>query len=198
VAFKAWKQHQLPQLNSAGLEVHDLSKSLDQHFRGAYHGGIVDVYRPHLKGQGYYYDVNSLYPTAMCRPMPVGIPTPKSLTPPEFEDSDFFGFLEATVQAPPNEYIGLLPIRIDGRLVCPVGTFSGFFFSEELRFALANGYTLSNIDKAWSFQRGDNAFRTLIEQLNTMKVTAQLEGKHQSRRLRPSYVCLRPKYHPIV
>jgi hypothetical protein len=54
--------------------------------------------------------------------MPVGIPTPKSLTPPEFEDSDFFGFLEATVQAPPNEYIGLLPIRIDGRLVCPVGT----------------------------------------------------------------------------
>ena len=33
-------------------------------------GGIVDVYRPHLQGEGYYYDVNSLYPTAMTRANP--------------------------------------------------------------------------------------------------------------------------------
>jgi hypothetical protein len=109
--------------------------------------------------------------------MPVGIPTPKSLTPPEFENSDFFGFLEATVQAPPSEYIGLLPIRMGGRLVCPVGSFKGFFFSEELRFALANGYTLDNIYEAWGFQKGVNTFKALIEQLNTMKVKAQEEGK---------------------
>ena len=101
----------------------------------------MDVYRPHLVDQtGYYYDVNSLYPTAMCRPMPVGIPTPTTLTD---LDSSFFGYLEATVKAPspdmPGGYIGLLPIKLDGRLVCPGGEFSGFFFSEELRFALANG-----------------------------------------------------------
>jgi len=76
----------------------------------------LDVYRPHLVGEGYYYDVNSLYPTAMCRPMPVGIPTLTYLTPPEFEHSAFFGFLEATIQAPAQEtlggYIGLLPSKI--------------------------------------------------------------------------------------
>lgn len=52
--------------------------------------------------------------------MPVGIPTPAKLTPNEFGNSNFFGYLEATVQAPPNEYTGLLPIRLGGRLVCPV------------------------------------------------------------------------------
>jgi hypothetical protein len=30
----------------------------------AYYGGIVDVYKPEMK-EGYYYDVNSLYPYAM-------------------------------------------------------------------------------------------------------------------------------------
>ena len=181
-ALKIWKTVQLPLLNKDLLKVYDLSRSLDPKFREAYCGGIVDVYRPHLVGQtGYYYDVNSLYPTAMCRPMPVGIPTLVALSIQDFMEGEFFGFIEATVQAPlhstPGGYIGLLPIKLGGRLICPGGEFTGIFFSEELRFALANGYQLLNIGEAWLFQRGDNLFRTLIEQLNAMKVQAQLEGK---------------------
>lgn len=106
--------------------------------------------------------------------MPVGLPSPTNLTD---LTPDFFGYLEATVQAPPNEYIGLLPIKLNGRLVCPGGSFSGFFFSEELKFALANGYKLIKIGKAWGFQRGENSFLTLIQRLNLMKVNAQKEGK---------------------
>ena len=96
-------------------------------------------------------------------------------------DPFFFGYLEATVKAPtpdtPGGYIGLLPTKSGGRLICPGGEFSGFFFSEELRFALANGYQLLDIGEGWLFQRGENLFRTLIEQLNAMKVKSQLEGK---------------------
>lgn len=166
-AFKIWKTVQLPLLNDGLLKVYDLSRSpLNTKFRDAYLGGIVDVYRPHLEGKGYYYDVNSLYPTAMCKAIPVGLPTPKTLTPSEFENSDFFGFLEATVQAPepdtPGGYIGLLPIRHGGRLVCPGGTFSGFFFSEELQFALENGFQIIGLGEAWQFQRGANTFLDLI------------------------------------
>ncbi len=150
---------------------------MDSTFRETYCGGIVDVYRPHLVDKGYYYDVNSLYPTAMCRPMPVGKPTLVHLTKDEFLEGIFFGYLEATVQTPVDEYIGLLPIKHSGRLVCPGGSFSGFFFSEELRFALNNKYELLNIGKAYSFQRGENTFKDLIDTLNGMKVTAQLEGK---------------------
>jgi len=43
------------------------------------------------------------------------------------------------------------------------GIFGGFFFSEELRFALKHGYTLRGIEQAWAFQRGEKTFRTLIE-----------------------------------
>jgi hypothetical protein len=141
VAFKVWKQHQLPILirfeieTIENLKVHDLSHSLDTHFRAAYHGGIVDVYRPHLEGGGYYYDVNSLYPTAMCRLMPVGEPRLVTLTASAFEAGDFFGYLWARVRAPSLDtaagYIGLLPLKLGGRLVCPGGTFEGACSSNE-------------------------------------------------------------------
>jgi hypothetical protein len=45
---------------------------------------FVDVYRPHLQGGGYYYDVNSLYPTAMLQAMPVGTPNLVPFTVQEF------------------------------------------------------------------------------------------------------------------
>jgi hypothetical protein len=131
-AFKTWRTVQLPLLNKGLLKVYDFSRTLDAKFREAYHGGIVDVYRPHLLGEGYYYDVNSLYPTAMSKAMPVGLPTLINLTIPEFLEGNFFGYVEATVMAPgpdtPGGYIGLLPYKLNGRLICPGGTFSGFTF----------------------------------------------------------------------
>jgi hypothetical protein len=119
-SFRIWRAVQLPKI---GHSVMDFSNSeWDAYLRQSYCGGIVDVYRPHLKTTGYYYDVNSLYPTAMCKPMPVGIPEIlDSLTTEQFLEDNFFGFLEATVQAPenttPGGYIGLLPIKLNGRLV---------------------------------------------------------------------------------
>jgi len=163
----------LPGLIEAGTPLYDLSKG--DPFRDAYHGGIVEVYRPHLKGAGYYYDVNSLYPTAMCRPMPVGKPELINLT--EGGISDFFGYVWARVRAPENLYVGLLPIKHQGRLLCPGGTLSGFFFSEELKFALANGYTILEIGQAWRFAKGAKTFKDLILRLNQMKVEAQLSGE---------------------
>ncbi|PKY60857.1 DNA polymerase B 2 [Rhizophagus irregularis] len=182
-AFRIWRTVQLPLLNKDGLKVYDLSHNLDPLLRESYCGGIVDVYRPHLVGEGYYYDVNSLYPTAMCKPMPVGMPKLTTLSIDQFLERDFYGFLEATVRAPINEYIGLLPIKYQGKLICPGGTFKGLFFSEELRFALANGYQLLGITMAWEFQRGTNTFLQLITQLNEMKITAQLNKQPTIRNL---------------
>lgn len=119
----------------------------------------------------------------MCNSMPVGMPKLVNLTVKEFLDTDFYGFVEATVTAPVNEYIGLLPIKIKGRLVCPGGRFNGLFFSEELRFALANGYEILEIRRAFSFKRGVNTFLQLITQLNDMKITAQQNKQATIRNL---------------
>lgn len=130
-AFKIWRTIQLPILNKELLKVYDFSRtSIDTKLRESYLGGIVDVYRPHLIGEGYYYDVNSLYPTAMSKPMPVGKPNLINLTIEDFlkDDFTFFGFVEATVRAPVNEYLGLLSIKFKGRLICPGGTFTVSFF----------------------------------------------------------------------
>lgn len=91
--------------------------------------------------------------------------------------------MEATIQAPANEYIGLLPIKLQGRLVCPGGTFTGFFFSEELRFALNNGYTILEIKQAYKFDKGINTFLDLITQLNNMKIEAQLNSQPTIRNI---------------
>ncbi|RGB21644.1 DNA polymerase B 2 [Rhizophagus diaphanus] len=182
-AFRIWRTQQLPLLQKDNLQVYDLSQNLDSELREGYCGGVVDVYRPHLKGVGYYYDVNSLYPTAMIKPMPVGRPKRVNLNPEQFLNGDFFGYVQATVMAPTNEYIGLLPIKYLGKLICPGGTFSGIFFSEELRFALSNNYQLLDISNAWEFKRGDNTFLQLITQLNAMKIEAQMNNQPTIRNM---------------
>jgi hypothetical protein len=56
IAYTTWKTEQLPLLHQDNLEVYDLSRTSDDLFREVYLEGIVDVYRPHLIGQGFYYD----------------------------------------------------------------------------------------------------------------------------------------------
>jgi hypothetical protein len=185
-AFKIWRTVQLPLLqNEENISVYDFSNTeVDRLFRTSYCGGIVDVYRPHLLDIGYYYDVNSLYPTAMCRTMPVGLP--KIISPSEYSNT-FFGFVDATVIAPDPStyagYVGLLPIKSQGKLICPGGIFRGLFFTEELNFALANGYKIKTIHQLYGFQRGVNTFRDLIEKLNTMKIEAQLNNQPTIRNI---------------
>jgi hypothetical protein len=180
VAFKNWKGNYLPDLQKKeGITVCDLSHDYDAFLREGYLGGIVDVYKPYVK-DGYYYDVNSLYPTAMKCLMPVGSPRFQTLSVDEFLNSPWFGFVRATVTAPENLHIGVLAIRRDGKLVTPSGRFNGTFFSEELRFAIEHGYTLNSIEYGYAFGSAF-IFDKYIDKLNAMKIQAQLDGKPSLR-----------------
>jgi len=109
----------------------------------SYTGGSVDVYKP--SGENIYrYDVNSLYPYVMKNsPMPVG-------TPYYFEgnifdvDKDAFGFFNVKVVSPKHIKHPILQVRLntgDGvRTVCPIGSWSGMYFSEEIKNAEKYGY----------------------------------------------------------
>ena len=49
------------------------------------------------------------------------------------------------VQSPLDSYLGLLPKRTKSGLNFPLGKWEGWYFSEELKFAKKNGYTIKII-----------------------------------------------------
>ena len=51
------------------VDIPILKGETDQFIRRGYFGGHTDYYKAYITN-GYYYDVNSLYPKAMCQPMP--------------------------------------------------------------------------------------------------------------------------------
>lgn len=136
--------------------------------RNAYYGGAVDVYKP-SGNDVYYYDANSLYPAAMLMPMPVGIPT----YPTNKNLHEILGFIRAT-ETSPNLYNPASPREIktasDGdRLVFPNGTWTAWFFSEELKDAVYNpGYT-AVIHESYLFERSNDLFKDYVEKIGFIK-----------------------------
>jgi len=180
IAYKTFRIEQLPKMEARGNYLYDLSRWNDKYLRNFYHGGIVDVYNPYFKGKGYHYDVNSLYPTAMLRDFPMGLPRILDFIDVKiFLNSDIFGFVECYIQAPDNIYgwIGLLPIKKEGRLILPSGIFKGYWLSEEIRFALKYGYKLVKIVRMIQFDKVSGLFNDLIYKLNDLKIKAQLDKR---------------------
>jgi len=138
----------------------------------ALYGGITDVFR----GIGWNvnsYDINSLYPYSMKYfPMPVGKPT-------YFSGDIFlvnknpFGFFKVNVKAPLHLKIGILPTKIKTwygiRTVFPVGNWTGWYFSEEIKFAMKYGYKFEILE-GYLFERG-YIFSDYIDVLYKIKST---------------------------
>src|SRR4051812_9550394 len=96
-------------------------------------GGVVEVYKPYIEN-GYYYDVNSLYPAAMCGDIPVG--HPRWTNHPDIDDPSVYGFIEATVHVKESVKFPVLPYRLNNKVISPTGVFRGWWYSEELRLAI--------------------------------------------------------------
>ena len=88
-----------------------LDRITDNFVREAYFGGATDHYQ--LYGENlFYYDINSLYPYAMLKDIP--------LAPAGFHDNisqedlvngNFFGYCLADIECPKDMKIPLLPFR---------------------------------------------------------------------------------------
>lgn len=147
----------------------------DQHYnfiKKAYKGANVSVYKPY--GEHLYaYDINSLYPYVMKKPMPVGTPKPYDISK---GLGGLFGFAEAVVICPSELKIPVLPMKakINGseKLIFPTGEFRGVFFSEELKYAESLGYKITLV-KAISFKPHYTLFHGFVDFFFERKATAK-------------------------
>lgn len=119
--------------------VHE-ERILDDLFQ-AYYGGRVEAYHRGTYHHQRCYDINSMYPYVMSAYV---YPDPDSLQErPQMtkEDLLYEGVCEADVCAP---FLSLpyLPHRRGKRLIFPVGRFSGWYTTFELREAIKLGYTV--------------------------------------------------------
>lgn len=144
-----------------------IRSSMFTDIKEAYYGGVTEVYKPH----GFnllYYDVNSLYPFASLNSMPGN----KCFYMEDFSGSGLnldglFGYFYCEVKTD-NNYLGLLPVRTDIGLIMPNGKWYGWYFSEELKFAVSKGYTI-NVIKGYNFNKEENVFSEYVKDLYQIK-----------------------------
>lgn len=118
--------------------------------REGYFGGRTEW----LVGQGAflsYYDINSSYPHAMTKAMPIGdAQVWGDSEPPRSWQEKRVGFCRVTVRVPDDIELPPLPVRadgaffaersgLDGKLLFPTGTLKGVWEWDELQNAVAEG-----------------------------------------------------------
>jgi DNA polymerase type B, organellar and viral len=133
------------------INIPTLNSKLDNIIRLGYMGGSTDYfykYGENLK----HYDVNSLYPKAMCNPMPMEFLGEIDGT--KLELQDIFGFAEARITTPNNLDVPLLPLKIENETIHPLGSWIGIYFTEELKTVNKYGYKVELI-KVYNFTKAD-------------------------------------------
>jgi len=118
-----------------------LSRGEDSFIRPSYFGGATDYYKAYGENL-YYYDVTSLYPFAMCKPLPGALKkVHKHLNNTKLED--FFGFINCEILIDSNVLKPMVPFKYKGKTIFPTGEIKGTYFSEELKaISKLEGYSI--------------------------------------------------------
>lgn len=123
-------------------------------YNGYYGGRTEAVKRGHVKNLRIY-DVNSLYPSVMCReyPVPTRFKYVKYLRPNAINENE--GVARCKLIMSDNIYMPYLPVRIERKLIFPVGVIEGYYTFFEIREALKLGYRLEKVyDAVIYFEKG--------------------------------------------
>jgi DNA polymerase type B, organellar and viral len=145
-----------------------LTKDVDEFVRDGYYGGGTDYYKAYETNLKYY-DVNSLYPNAMKNPMPLKlIKFHKNMS--NINLREFFGYIEVEVTCPTSMLKPILPFKMDGKTIYPVGTWRGIYFSEELKAVEHLGYQFKLI-RGYEFSKA-NLFDNYVDHFFNIKRTS--------------------------
>jgi DNA polymerase type B, organellar and viral len=173
LSLKLYMTHFMP----SDAKIPLLRGRCEEKIRSAYTGGTLNVFKPVL-GKGLHYDMVSLYPFAMTKPMPVG--RPRHVYNPDLKY--FFGFASALVEAPVTLRIPFLQSRHGTKTLNPVGTFQGWYFSEELKYAEKLGYKIT-LDEGYAFQEGKGVFDEFVNTFFKLKKDASTKAERHAYKL---------------
>ena len=141
------------------------SYAVNNIFRNAYAGGRVEIFKM-LGSSLNYYDINSLYPSVMFDfkyPLPVRN---------NYEFTDSFsnkhqGIYKCDVSIDHID-IPLLYYHYNGKLVFPIGKFSGWYTDAEIRKAKEIGYKV-DVKSGFNFFDSDFIFREYVNEFYEIK-----------------------------
>jgi DNA polymerase type B, organellar and viral len=173
-AMAIFRRHYFPERDGPIWVRHDK----DYLFRRAYFGGRVEAYRiGELPKPTYYYDVNSLFPFAMVT---TNLPDPSRLRHrSEIGVASLERLMDenegcASVRLRhPLARVGTLPFRrSDGRLLFPIGSWSGWYCFPELRWALSHGVELEAANEVVYSEPFPTPFGGYVDRFYKMKSQA--------------------------
>lgn len=157
-----------------------INSEADDKFFDAYYGGRTEVFKKQLR-DGYYYDVNSLYPSVMSKypyPDPSQLYIVKNI-PLEAVLWDYEGMADVTVFVPKELKIGVLPVKMNTKKVqgniYPTGTLSGKWCFPELRAAISVGCEILETREV-VYGKGVNLFTDYVNRLYSLRREYQKQG----------------------
>jgi hypothetical protein len=154
-------------------EIWQPNRETEDFIRRSYYGGRCEIFR-YDRREVNHFDVNSLFPSAMCEPVPVEYLFESR----ELCDSqNRIGFYHASIDYP-ETYLPVLPFRAE-KLYFPIGEFEGVFTSMELQKAINDGARVK-IFRGKVF-KAEPILRDYAESLFELKRQAEIDGKNGLR-----------------
>jgi hypothetical protein len=154
-------------------------KRWDKDCYEAYFGGRTDMFHKGvLRGRLFWYDIVSSYPSCMRNILPVYYEgyflPPKKLTPKSIKNYlSFTGITDCIVKIPETEYIGCLPVKVEGdRLAFPVGRQIGKWTNIELMRAFELGYEFEHFSGQHRFE-GMPLLRGFVDKFYKLRQNAK-------------------------
>jgi len=153
--------------DSKDLKIKMIRGNVEKDIRQAYFGGNVNVLINKID-KAFYYDMNSQYPFAMLNDLPVGNPTFSNDT----DLNNYFGFVYGEITPPLESRLRVPYIQFRNEKTdvvdCPRHSFSRMIFSEEIKEALKDGYSIK-VKFGYKFERGKNLFKDYIDTFYNIK-----------------------------
>ena len=152
----------------------ELTKGYKYHFiKKSYFGGLCNVLHTQCNDKGYYYDINSLYPSQMkSQYYPVGKST--FLYNCSVKDIEkYFGFIECLVYISDKITLPPLPFKIKNVISQPTGWIKWVWWSEELKNAIKLGVKVIKIYKVLHYDKKVKLFNHFITDIYNKRISSK-------------------------